>query len=900
MTDNKMQLEDWLDDLCVRFIINLPEEDLSSVARICFQVEEAQWFYEDFIRPLDPTLPSMTLRSFCLRIFQHCPLLASFSAESHMKAFEDFLQYKTRVPVRGAILLNEAMDSTVLVKGWKKGASWSFPRGKINKDEDDLECAIREVDEETGFDIKSAGLVPKQDEVKYIEVTMREQQIRLYVFRNVPMETVFAPRTRKEISKIQWYKLSELPAFRKKGANQDNDAAVASNANKFYMVAPFLVPLKKWVLQQRKKDATRAASQSHLSAHPLLEETLTEDETGAQTDAAAGPSSSIETIEGATRELQRLLKVQPPTQGLQLGAPEPDGAVHDKGGALMAILHSKGSSAQQHASSGNDQIPHTPFDHIQNNPPLPHSPHHHHPAQRLPQNYHQQPPPNFAMPQHQNQDMHFGYQNQAPAPSHAHPNYYNQAYTQNQPYAQNVSQMPPVRQARKEPVLLHPQPLPPQVQQSVLTRGILPTPQLQEMAGMAAGGSGVGTGSFGNQPNYYNQGGAPVQQRSINMQPPQMTNHAMSLLNAFKSGATRNPEQQQPPVSNGQIQGPGAGGTAPQPQHQPAPTAPSFPDGFQAAQRQYQPHNLPSIPAIANLYQQLDGTAKPTPQNGPLSVQPTQNPQPNTHRSALLDMFKKQDPLSPASSSDATVRPGKPGNERPGHIAEMSKAPVHQQSSADTVAAASPSNVGPVAMNPELNLPFRALQILSRPKQAENVLRQGPSGPSTQAPPPPAHRDNRHIAPPLSASVNQPGPVPQAANAQGPPQARAPDIPQNFNAPYNRPYPGASNSPNTGSFPAAGMLANRRESNPDQRQKLLSLFSKAQPSPTTNPGEEKGKQKEVMAEQARSRVASLASASGEGMQAVPSTSRRGSGTPISPSDRTFLLNYLQSVSKQKI
>ncbi|KAH8909929.1 DCP2-domain-containing protein, partial [Coniochaeta sp. PMI_546] len=230
-----------------RFIINLPEEDLSSVARICFQVEEAQWFYEDFIRPLDPTLPSMTLRSFCLRIFQHCPLLASFSAESHMKAFEDFLQYKTRVPVRGAILLNEAMDSTVLVKGWKKGASWSFPRGKINKDEDDLECAIREVDEETGFDIKAAGLVPKQDEVKYIEVTMREQQIRLYVFRNVPMDTVFAPRTRKEISKIQWYKLSELPAFRKKGTNQDNDAAAASNANKFYMVAPFLVPLKKWV-----------------------------------------------------------------------------------------------------------------------------------------------------------------------------------------------------------------------------------------------------------------------------------------------------------------------------------------------------------------------------------------------------------------------------------------------------------------------------------------------------------------------------------------------------------------------------------------------------------------------------------------------------------------------------
>ncbi len=37
------------------------------------------------------------------------------------------------------------------------------------------------------------------------------------------MDYNFQPQTRKEISKIQWYKLSELPTFRKKGAqNQDN------------------------------------------------------------------------------------------------------------------------------------------------------------------------------------------------------------------------------------------------------------------------------------------------------------------------------------------------------------------------------------------------------------------------------------------------------------------------------------------------------------------------------------------------------------------------------------------------------------------------------------------------------------------------------------------------------
>ncbi|KAJ5315406.1 hypothetical protein N7476_005713 [Penicillium atrosanguineum] len=255
MTESKMQLEDcrWaatgLDDLCVRFIINLPREELESVERICFQVEEAQWFYEDFIRPLDPALPSLTLKSFAMKIFRHCPLMSNWSEYHHNAAFAEFLAYKTRVPVRGAIMLNKEMDEVVLVKGWKKGANWSFPRGKINKGEPDLDCAIREVYEETGFDVRQAGLVPDDERVKYIEIAMREQHMRLYVFPGVPKDTYFEPRTRKEISKIDWYKLSELPTFKK---NKQHDEGLAANANRFYMVAPFLTPLKKWISQQKK------------------------------------------------------------------------------------------------------------------------------------------------------------------------------------------------------------------------------------------------------------------------------------------------------------------------------------------------------------------------------------------------------------------------------------------------------------------------------------------------------------------------------------------------------------------------------------------------------------------------------------------------------------------------
>ncbi|RPA98176.1 DCP2-domain-containing protein [Choiromyces venosus 120613-1] len=238
-----------LDDLCVRFIINLPEEELISIERICFQIEEAQWYFEDFIRETNPTLPTLPLRAFLNKIFAVCPLpiLKEMPPERAESAFAEFMAYKTRVPVRGAILLNNAMDKCVLVKGWKSGASWSFPRGKINKDERDEDCAAREVLEETGYDVE--GRVHSDH---FVEVTMREQNMRLYIIPGVPEETKFEPRTRKEISKIAWHYLSDLPTFSKK-KNQQNIQQSDVRTGKYYMVAPFLRELRKWISISGKK-----------------------------------------------------------------------------------------------------------------------------------------------------------------------------------------------------------------------------------------------------------------------------------------------------------------------------------------------------------------------------------------------------------------------------------------------------------------------------------------------------------------------------------------------------------------------------------------------------------------------------------------------------------------------
>lgn len=385
----------------MRFVINLPQEELESVERICFQVEEAQWFYEDFIRPLDPDLPSLSLRDFCLRIFQHCPLLSDFSSYHHSAAFSEFLAYKTRVPVRGAIMINHDMSEVVLVKGWKKGASWSFPRGKINKDELDLDCAVREVYEETGFDIKEAGLVGKEEDMKYIDVTMREQHMRLYVFRGVPMDTYFEPRTRKEISKIQWYKLSELPTLKKKKQQQEGRSEdLATNATKFYMVAPFLNPLNKWIVQQRKLD--KLIDQEYPNLAPSLAQTThsvvdeqtfgndiydrsPSDDMGRLLEKLrqSGKSISMSDLPGASEppgidqnkkpDLNKLLSVdsQAIKNTVQSSATASGQLTANGDGstALLALLRGKGVKC--------DQVPQTPLEQVIKHPAVPRPPHHH-------------------------------------------------------------------------------------------------------------------------------------------------------------------------------------------------------------------------------------------------------------------------------------------------------------------------------------------------------------------------------------------------------------------------------------------------------------------------------------------------------------------------------------------
>ncbi|KAI0669872.1 Dcp2, box A domain-containing protein [Trametes maxima] len=200
--------EEVLEDLSSRFILNLPEEELASVERVCFQVEQAHWYYEDFIREQHPSkFPSYTLKTFSEALFHACPLLAHW-AKDHDRTFASFMQYKTRVPVCGAIMLNDTWDKCVLVKGWKSSAGWGFPKGKINEQEPKHRCAIREVLEETGYDLEN-----QLDPENVIQLSIKEQSISLYIVPGVPEDFPFKTKTRKEISRISWFRLCDLPTW---------------------------------------------------------------------------------------------------------------------------------------------------------------------------------------------------------------------------------------------------------------------------------------------------------------------------------------------------------------------------------------------------------------------------------------------------------------------------------------------------------------------------------------------------------------------------------------------------------------------------------------------------------------------------------------------------------------
>src|SRR5690348_1684666 len=88
-------------------------------------------------------------------------------------------------------------DGQVLLVHRPKYDDWSFPKGKCDPGESDEDCALREVEEETGFHCE---LLNELGETSYIDGKGRPKVVRYWRMRVVDGE--FRPHD--EVDEIRW------------------------------------------------------------------------------------------------------------------------------------------------------------------------------------------------------------------------------------------------------------------------------------------------------------------------------------------------------------------------------------------------------------------------------------------------------------------------------------------------------------------------------------------------------------------------------------------------------------------------------------------------------------------------------------------------------------------------
>ena len=188
-------------ELFVRFVKHMlthSGEKTIRVNKIMFGLQEAYWFYKDYMVGLD----SESLVTFA-RFVHNFSNQLQWSHEEIRNNVKQFRKHLQMIPRCGGILLNSCRTKTILVRGIGS-RQWTFPAGKIDLNENNDACAEREVFEETGFQ----GCVASK--TNFLEFKKRKVCYTLFEFANVPDDYDFAPQTRNEIADIQWFELCNL------------------------------------------------------------------------------------------------------------------------------------------------------------------------------------------------------------------------------------------------------------------------------------------------------------------------------------------------------------------------------------------------------------------------------------------------------------------------------------------------------------------------------------------------------------------------------------------------------------------------------------------------------------------------------------------------------------------
>ena len=113
------------------------------------------------------------------------------------------IYFKTRAITkpRSRVVLQSATGQIFLVKNWIGSGNWQLPGGRINKQENPRQAAIREIKEELGLKLSSSQLSP-------IAAENLSGSLSIYHCQLIGQPTI--NYNKKEIIAGQWFKPHQL------------------------------------------------------------------------------------------------------------------------------------------------------------------------------------------------------------------------------------------------------------------------------------------------------------------------------------------------------------------------------------------------------------------------------------------------------------------------------------------------------------------------------------------------------------------------------------------------------------------------------------------------------------------------------------------------------------------
>lgn len=117
-----------------------------------------------------------------------------------------FFKNFTVLEAAGGIVLNSNKELLFIQRRGK----WDLPKGKIEKGENEEECAVREVEEETGT--KNLALKKKIGETYHVYEDFGKHILKIshWFYMTCPAKQEAVPQTEEDITEVKWVKTMHI------------------------------------------------------------------------------------------------------------------------------------------------------------------------------------------------------------------------------------------------------------------------------------------------------------------------------------------------------------------------------------------------------------------------------------------------------------------------------------------------------------------------------------------------------------------------------------------------------------------------------------------------------------------------------------------------------------------